>query len=99
MTDRNERMNQRGARAEASVSSMKKRLMKVDFAMIETMLYLDAYPHCHAALDYYHKLGAERENLVAALSAAGVPVTARDVAHCGTWNWTDGPWPWQHAAN
>ena len=79
--------------------SLKKRLQKVDFAIIETALYLDAYPHCRAALDYYAKLIDERHKIVHALAEAGMPVSAHHNASCDSWDWVDGPWPWQFDAN
>ena len=81
------------------MSSQKKRLQKVDFALVETVLYLDAYPHCRVALDYYHKLLAEREKLVAALADGGSPISAYSNTSCESWDWIDGPWPWQFDAN
>lgn len=76
-----------------------RRLQKVDFAINEVNLYLDAYPECRSALDYYHKLKAERETLVNSLSQLGSPVTAFDVTNKERWNWIDSPWPWEFDAN
>ena len=44
------------------------KLQKVDFSLIDTMLYLDMYPHCREALNYYHKLKKEREAIVSVLA-------------------------------
>jgi len=84
--------------ASSSKSMLLKKLQKVDFSLVDTVLYLDAYPHCKKALDYYHKLLAERENLIVKLNEAGV--TLNNMSNTSdTWEWTDSPWPWEFEAN
>ena len=79
---------------------LKRRLQAVDFALTETVLYLDAYPHCEKALAYHARLVAERETLVNALQTqCGMPITALDNASTTTWDWIKGPWPWENEAN
>lgn len=80
--------------------ALKEKLKRVDFSLIDTVLYLDAYPECKAALAYYHKLKAEREKIVEALSkSCNMPVTNFDNASEDTWNWVDKPWPWEACDN
>ena len=81
-----------------NTSSLLKRLRKVDFAIVDTMLYLDAYPHCKAALEYYKKLVAEHNDLCKKLADAGMPMSAIDNSTNG-WRWIDSPWPWEYEAN
>lgn len=77
-----------------------KKLQMIDFSMIETILYLDAYPYNAEALKYYKALKAEREALLSEMKAQGcAPITAQDAAHGGEWDWTDSPWPWEPDAN
>ena len=71
----------------------------VDFAIVDTVLYLDAYPNDRGALSYYKKLVAERDKLMAALAAASQPITHRNELGEERWSWTDGPWPWDAQAN
>lgn len=79
---------------------LRKRLQTVDFSIIDTVLYLDAYPNCAEALNYYHKLKKERKALVDALSnKCNMPVTSFDNSSEEKWNWTDSPWPWELRAN
>ena len=79
---------------------LKQRLQTVDFSLIETVLYLDAYPDSCEALGYYHKLKKEREMLVEALSSScNMPVTSFNNVSTDSWNWIDCPWPWEIAAN
>ena len=77
---------------------LKQRLQAVDFSLIDTVLYLDAYPDSCEALGYYHKLKKERQMLMEALSeSCNMPITSFDNASTDSWNWTDSPW--EPAAN
>ena len=91
-------VNMSSCRCSADCKQMTDRLREVDFAINETVLYLDAYPDCAAALNYYKELTAERRALMSAISEKCGPVTNTDNAG-GTWRWTHGPWPWQIDAN
>lgn len=82
----------------ANVKAMQKKLQKISFALVEAVLYLDAYPNCEKAKKFYKELSAEREALVKALSKAGMPMSALEVEG-NEWVWTKGPWPWEYEAN
>ncbi len=74
------------------------RLRQVDFAIQETVLYLDAYPKCREAMALYRSLTAERRQLVAQYEEACGPLTM--YGNLGdTWQWTETPWPWEPEAN
>ena len=78
-----------------------KRLMEqiraVDFALYETVLYLDAYPHSCDALETYRKLRAQSEALRAEYEATCGPLTA--FGNKGdTWDWMGQPFPWEYDA-
>lgn len=79
-------------------SQLMNRLRKVDFALADTILYLDAYPQCKAAMEYYKKLLGERAVLLEKLSQNGMPLTAMS-NYSDSWNWTDSPWPWEYEGN
>ena len=87
------------SRPDGGAKELARRLQKVDFAITETVLYLDSYPDSKEAMNYYKKLVAEREALMARLSAAGEPLTHFDNADATAWHWVKGPWPWQPEAN
>lgn len=74
-------------------------LQLVDFSLIETILYLDAYPCSAEALDYYHKLHAERNRLQSLINQSDRPLTAQENSSPTEWNWVKGPWPWEIEAN
>ena len=84
--------------ANTNNSSLKK-LQQIEFAIVETALYLDAYPENKTALAYYNKLLEEREKLTASLSQGGRPMTALDAGRNDRWDWIDSPWPWALEAN
>ena len=54
-------MNHNGNRNDCTAKLNK--LRALDFALQETVLYLDAYPENKQALRYYHQLMKEREQL------------------------------------
>ncbi len=78
-------------------ASLTRRLQAIDFAIQDTVLYLDAYPDDADALDYYRSLIEARAGLLAARSKE-MPLTVYD--NTGTdWDWVKAPWPWQPEAN
>ena len=82
----------------SDIKSMQKRLQRISFALVELVLYLDAYPNCEKAKKYYKELSEERDMLVKALSRAGMPMSATNVSG-NEWVWIKGPWPWEYEAN
>ncbi len=74
-------------------------LRALDFAIQETVLYLDAYPNCAEALQYYHTLIAEREQAMAAYETSCAPLTIYGNKSTTSWDWTSAPWPWEPDAN
>ena len=84
-----------------SVSVNCKKLMEqiraVDFALYETVLYLDVYPHSCDALETYRKLRAQSEALHAEYEASCGPLTAFG-NRGNTWDWMSQPFPWEYGA-
>ena len=87
-----------GAACGYGCDALMARLRRVDFAIYDTVLYLDVYPTCGKALEHYHKLVAEREELCRKINSSCGPITFNDVKP-GAWSWNGGPWPWEHDAN
>ena len=83
--------------AKKDQAALSESLQVVDFAIQDTVLYLDAYPDDKGALDYYHELLASRAELLAARSP-GMPLTIYDNVG-DTWDWVNTPWPWEPEAN
>ena len=79
---------------------LKKQLQAIDFSIVETVLYLDVYPHCQKALAHYHSLLGERAELAAKLAEeCQMPITHLENASKDSWDWINNPWPWELDAN
>lgn len=74
-------------------------LRAVDFAIQETVLYLDAYPENRAALQFYGELVKERKSLCETYERECGPLTIYGNEDAGAWNWTREPWPWENATD
>lgn len=79
--------------------SLLEEIRRADFVLVETGLYLDAYPHCREALDHYHKWRERREMLVREYEKHHGPLTAMGNMSKSTWDWTNDPFPWEYDAN
>lgn len=71
------------------------KLRQVDFAIYDTVLYLDAYPNCRKALSHYHSLVEMKIKLMAEYQAMHGPVTCFGNESRDSWDWTETPWPWE----
>jgi hypothetical protein len=95
-------MNRMQRNSQMGGSSCKERmdlLRTVDFAIQETVLYLDAYPNCSEALDYYHKLIAQRREILEHYEKNCGPITMYGNESKSSWDWIASPWPWEADAN
>lgn len=70
-------------------------LQQLEFAMIETALYLDGHPTCKKALNYYNTLQAKRNEARAQYEQAYGPLTIFDNKSENTWHWIETAWPWE----
>ena len=75
------------------------KLRALDFALQETVLYLDADPKNQQALRYYHRLMKERRQLVEDYQTHCGPLTMYGNNSQNEWDWIKGPWPWHPDAN
>ena len=92
--------NQTPAIPSARCRELLAKLRSLDFSIVDTVLYLDAYPDCREALAHYHKLLSEREALCRALAEdCRMPMTSFENASRDAWDWIRGPWPWEADAN
>ena len=93
MNPMNQNTNRGGCKAEMH------KLRALDFAIQETVLYLDAYPENEQALAYYHQLVEERDSVMAMYEKNCGPLTMRGNTSHSSWDWVTGPWPWEPDAN
>ena len=80
-------------------AELARRIDAVEFALVETILYLDAYPENRGALEFYQALLSERERLAGEYERNVGPLTAYGNRSNTTWDWIKTPWPWETAAN
>lgn len=72
------------------------KIMEIDFALNEMVLYLDTHPHDEKALCLYHQYAEKSRELKAAYNANFGPLTAADNLSQDCWDWVHGPWPWEN---
>lgn len=76
-----------------------KKIQAEDFAVYETVLFLDMHPDDKAALSFYNTHRETVEKLKAEYMEKFGPLTIYDNRDSGTWHWLDKPWPWEREAN
>ena len=84
-----------GAASSAQCKNLMRRLQVLDFSLQEIVLYLDVYPDCRRALDHFHRLRCEREQLLKEYETLCGPVCATGNLNMENWDWTNKPWPWE----
>ncbi len=70
----------------------------LDFALLETGLYLNAYDS-EEAVDYFKRTRAARDAAVAEYERHYGPLRMISGVQDDKWAWTKGPWPWECEAN
>ncbi len=88
-------MNQNHNQCAAKMKSLR----ALDFAIQETVLYLDAYPENRQALNYYHQLMKQRKMMAEDYESHCGPLTMYGNTAQSSWDWIEGPWPWEADAN
>ena len=86
-------------RGEDKCKRLLEQIRAVDFALWETVLYLDVYPHSCDALETYHKLKAQCEALRREYETACGPLTATGNHSISSWDWMSKPFPWEYDAD
>ena len=99
MIDRNRQAFPSGGMNATSCKNQLALLRALDFAIQETVLYLDAYPNHQQALAYYHELIAQRKEVADRYESACGPLTVMGNKSRTAWDWVSGPWPWEVDAN
>lgn len=77
--------------------SLRTTLRQIDFAIIETKLYLDVYPDCKEAWNYICELRKKRAKLATEYEEKYGMLTMYGV--CGESSEKCFPWPWEYEAN
>lgn len=82
----------------SDMANLLREVQMAEFALVEANLFLDTHPTDTNALEYFYKYKQIHERAVEAYTAAYGPLTAMQYSG-GKWKWTDGPFPWERAAN
>jgi spore coat protein JB len=78
-----------------SKKALLKRLQVCEFVLVEVNLYLDTHPNDQAALDYFRKYVAMKEETEKEYVDRYGPIVATQAARGNTWAWIKEPWPWE----
>lgn len=76
-----------------------RKLQTLDFALLETVHYLNGHPHCTEALEYHKQVQKEAIEARKAYESAYSPVTMYGCNDSDCWEWVMSPWPWEGEAN
>ena len=76
-----------------SREKLMRQIQMYSFAVYDALLYLDAYPDSKEALMNYNKYKKLEARARMEYEAKYGPITAP--TECDSWQWTNGPWPWQ----
>ena len=87
--------NGNGCGCNKNDTALARKLQAVNFALYDTILYLDAYPNCRKALAHYHSLLEMQRKLVSEYESKYGPITAFGNESKESWLWTTTPWPWE----
>lgn len=80
-------------------AQLSEQLRQIDFCIVETALFLDAYPDHPQALAYYRQLVGERARIAEQYEKTIGPLTVYGNRDNASWDWVKAPWPWELAAN
>ena len=95
----NLRGNACGNACSNTCAKLMEQIRAVDFALYETVLYLDVYPHSCDALETYHKLKSQSEALRREFEETCGPLSAFGNQSKTSWDWTGKPFPWEYDAD
>lgn len=74
-------------------------IQKYDFVLYELQLYLDTHPRCSHALRMWEQYQSLRQKAAASYVRQFGPIQPIQAGGESSWNWTQGPWPWEKEAN
>lgn len=78
--------------------TLRRKIDAIDFAILETELYLDTHPNDRSAMQMLHEYRTRRKNEISNYEArfGKYIVTAKDVdTSADRWDWINSPWPWE----
>lgn len=79
-------------------NEMLKKVYQTGFALDDIVLYLDTHPTDQAALNYYNYIKNANQEAIQNYQTTYGPLMYSQVM-ADSWNWLDGPWPWEGGNN
>ena len=80
-------------------ATLQHKLQALNFAVSELGLYLDTHPTDLDALELFNQYGEMYEEALQKYEEQKGPTMQMRAGMFGSYRWTDGPWPWEYAAN
>ena len=77
-----------------SREKLMKQIQMYSFAVYDALLYLDSHPDSREALNFYNRYKQAEERSVAEYEARFGKIRLNGTEN--SWQWTNGPWPWQN---
>ena len=71
------------------------RVQATQFALLDTVLYLDTHPTCASGLAYYERMKAASNQAQQEYVSKYGPLCACEVPPSKCWTWVEAPWPWE----
>ena len=71
-------------------------IMETDFVLKELNLFLDTHPNHCAALEKFQRFEARAAELKCQYQKMFGPLTPSVNDNLQTWEWIQGPWPWEN---
>ena len=78
---------------------MMRKIQQLDFAMVDSAMYLDSHTKDQAALNYFKQQQKEYQQAVQEYTTKYGPLSFKTGVYNDRWTWMDGPWPWEGADN
>lgn len=72
------------------------RIAICDFVLTETALFLDTHPDCAEALAFYAKHLEMKKKAEEEYTRRFGMLKHCDYRDQDTWQWVEGPWPWEY---
>lgn len=72
---------------------------KYDFAVVDTVLFLDGHPHNANALAFYREMSQRLAEAKKKYEEKFGPLGNQKVDVDTEWSWIHDPWPWEGADN
>ncbi len=73
-----------------------KEIQRADFVLKELNLFLDTHPGQSEALDMFRRYEKKSAELTAEYEKLFGPITPSADCNSTSWEWFQGPWPWEN---